>query len=290
MTGSRRAKSAAEVAVFTAKTRVLALARLAQWALRPQDYPAPVLAPPAENFPYLLYERALPIVSRSAPGGPPLEAGKLVNVALAASALDGLMLKPDRPFSFWRAVGRLAPALGYRPGASYQDGCVIPAVGGGICMLSNALFAMAGQLGWRILERHGHTLDGAPVPDAQWGLDATVFWPYVDLRFAPRQGQVQLGVSVRSGTLYLHARGTEPLRGAVELEAIDGRTVARQGLLFRENRIRLRLIDDAGATLAEEIIADNRKRLRAPGDMAISCLDCRERQCHLRDRALEGMD
>jgi len=290
MTGSRRAKSAAEVAVFTAKTRVLALMRLAQWALRLQDYPAPVLAPPAENFPYLLYERALPIVSRSAPGGAPLEAGKLVNVALAAPALDGLMLKPDRPFSFWRAVGRLAPALGYRPGASYQDGCVIPAVGGGICMLSNALFAMAAQLGWRILERHGHTLDGAPVPEAQWGLDATVFWPYVDLRFAPREGQVRLGVSVRSGTLYLRARGAEPLRGAVELEAIDGRTVARQGLLFRENRIRLRLIDNAGATLAEEIIADNRKRLRAPGEMAISCLDCGERECHLRDRALEGMD
>ena len=290
MTRSRRAKSAAEVAVFTAKTRVLALARLAQWTLRPRDCPAPVLAPPAENFPYLLYERALPIVSRSAPGGPPLEAGKLVNVALAAPALDGLMLKRDRPFSFWHAVGRLAPALGYRPGASYQDGCVVPAVGGGICMLSNALFAMAAQLGWRILERHGHTLDGAPVPEAQWGLDATVFWPYVDLRFAPREGQVRLGVSVRSGTLYLRARGTEPPRGAVELEAIDGRTVARQGLLFRENRIRLRLIDDAGATLAEEIIADNRKRLRAPGEMAISCLDCGERHCHLRDRALEGMD
>src|SRR5712672_2091198 len=113
MTRSRRAKSAAEVAVFTAKTRVLALARLAQWTLRPRDCPAPVLAPPAENFPYLLYERALPIANRSVHGGSPLEAGKLLNVALAATALDGLMLKPDRPFSFWRAVGRLAPALGY---------------------------------------------------------------------------------------------------------------------------------------------------------------------------------
>src|SRR6266436_1319384 len=290
MTGSRRAKSAAEVAVFTAKTRVLALTRLTQWALRPQDYPAPVLAPPAENFPYLLYERALPIVSRSAPGGPPLEAGKLVNVALAAPALDGLMLKPDRPFSFWRTVGRLAPALGYRPGASYQDGCVIPAVGGGICMLSNALFAMAAQLGWRILERHGHTLDGAPVSEAYSGLDATVFWPYVDLRFAPREGQVRLEVSVRSGTLHLRARGTEPRRGAVELESIDGRTVVREGSLFRENRIRLRLIDDAGATLAEEIIADDRKRLRAAGEIGVSCLDCRETRCHLHDRALEGID
>jgi len=90
MTGSRRAKSASAVAVFTAKTRLLALARLAQWALRPQDHPAPALAPPAERFPHLLYERAFPIVSRSSPGGQLLEAGKLVNVALAVPALDKL--------------------------------------------------------------------------------------------------------------------------------------------------------------------------------------------------------
>jgi len=290
VTRSRRAKSAAEVAVFIAKTRLLALARLAQWALRPQDHPAPVLASQAENFPHLLYERALPVVRRSAPGTPLLEAGKLVNVALAAPALDGLLLTPDRPLSFWRAVGRLTPALGYRLGASYNDGCVVPVVGGGICLLSNALFAMAAQLGWRILERHGHTLDGAPVPDAHWGLDATVFWPYVDLRFAPREGQVRLEVSVRSGVLHLRARGTKPLRGAVELESIDGRTVARNGLLFRENRVRLRLIDDTGATVAEEIIADNRKQLRAPGEIGTSCLDCGETRCHLRDRALEGIE
>ena len=290
MTGSRRAKSAAEVAVFTAKTRLLALARLAQWALRPQDHPAPSLAPPAERFPHLLYERAFPIVSRSSPGGQLLEAGKLVNVALAAPALDGLLLKPDRPLSFWRTVGRLTPALGYRVGASYNDGCVVPAVGGGICLLSNALFEMAAQLGWRILERHGHTLEGALVPGAQWGLDATVFWPYVDLRFAPREGLVRLEVSVRSGVLNLRARGTEPLRRAVELESIDERTVARSGLLYRENRVRLRLIDDAGATVTEEIIADNRKRLRTPGEIGVSCLECGETQCHLRDRTMEGMD
>jgi hypothetical protein len=93
-------------------------------------------------------------------------------------------------------------------------------------------------------------------------------------------------VSVRSGVLHLRARGTEPLRGAVELESID----ERSGPLFRENRVRLRLIDDAGATVADEIIADNRKRLRTAGEIGGSCLDCGERQCHLRDRATEGME
>src|SRR2546423_8224430 len=111
MTGSRRARSAAEVAVFTAKTRLLALARLPQWALRPQDHPAPALAPPDERFPHLLYERRFPIVSRSSPGGQFLEAGKLVNVSLPAPPLNGPLLKPQRPPSVSPPRRPLTPPL-----------------------------------------------------------------------------------------------------------------------------------------------------------------------------------
>ena len=31
----------------------------------------------------------------------------------------------------------------------------MPSIGGGICLVSNALFAMAVRVGWSILERHG---------------------------------------------------------------------------------------------------------------------------------------
>src|SRR5688572_16197704 len=75
-------------------------ARLAAWRLASDRYPRPVLA--EGDFPHLLFARSIPIGRSGADAR--LERGKLVNVALAAPHIDGAVVAPDRPFSFWRAV------------------------------------------------------------------------------------------------------------------------------------------------------------------------------------------
>lgn len=281
-TASRRA-----LAIRGAKVRLLGLARLAAWAVRPGDFPRPRLAPAVEAFPVLAYQRVHPVSPPAAGFHPQLEAGKRRNLALAAPAFDGLLVTPDRPLSFWRALGRLTPELGYVPGASYADGCVVPAVGGGICLLSNALFAMASALGWTILERHGHTLDAAPAasgPDP-WGLDATVLWPYVDLRVAPREGAARLEVEVRGGALHVRARTEARTRARVVLQVVDDRRSRLGAVEIRENRIVRRLESDDLAAVTTEIIAENRKELRAPERAGRSCLDCGQTDCPMGERA-----
>ena len=59
-------------------------------------------------------------------------------------------------------------------------------VAGGICQLSNALYACALEAGFAIHERHAHTriIPGSMVEP---GRDATDFWNYVDLRFSSRR-------------------------------------------------------------------------------------------------------
>src|SRR5438034_1022024 len=81
-------------------------------------------------------------------------------------------------------------------------GCAVPAIGGGLCMLSNALFAIAVDLGWTVLERHGHSMALAD-PSA---LDATIAYPHVDLRIAPRGGVAVLDVAVRGDVLVVAVR------------------------------------------------------------------------------------
>jgi vancomycin resistance protein VanW len=280
-----RERSAAQELVRTGKIRALAALRLARWALRPGDHPTPVLAPPPEEFPEAVYERDHPLRSTGRTFDPRLEEGKRRNLALAAPAFDGLLVTPERPLSFWRAVGRLVPARGYVAGASFDDGCVVPAIGGGVCLLSNALFAMAARLGWRILERHGHTLDTAPpAADGPWGLDATVFWPYVDLRIAPCEGRVRLAVDLRGETLRVRVRSTVPLQGRFELLSVGERTTARGAEQLRENRIH-RLHVGAGTVPTAEAIAVNRKRLRAGVLAGRSCLDCGVERCAVGRRA-----
>ena len=111
-----------------------------------------------------------------------LELGKVHNLRIAASAIDGIVLEPGETFSFWLAAGRPSRRNGYVLGRELRGGCMIPSVGGGICQLTNALSRIAHAAGVEIVERHSHTVHppGFFIDDST---DATVFWNYVDLRF-----------------------------------------------------------------------------------------------------------
>jgi vancomycin resistance protein YoaR len=111
--------------------------------------------------------------------------GKIHNLRTAVQDLDCVLLLPGQVFSFWKQIGRATEERGYVVGRMLQQGCLIPAVGGGLCQLSNALYDAALQSGCEILERHAHSriIAGSAAAD---GRDATVAWNYVDLRFRSR--------------------------------------------------------------------------------------------------------
>lgn len=111
-----------------------------------------------------------------------LVAGKIQNLRIAVSKLNGLEIPAGAIFSFWKQVGRASRFRGFVAGRELREGCIIPNVGGGLCQISNALYDAAMQAGFEIVERHAHTQIVAGSL-AETGRDATVFWNYVDLRF-----------------------------------------------------------------------------------------------------------
>jgi hypothetical protein len=111
-----------------------------------------------------------------------LLAGKVHNLRLAIRRLDGVEIPASAIFSFWAQVGQASRWKGYVAGRELREGCIIPAIGGGLCQLSNALYDAALKAGFEIVERHAHTR-ALPGSLAEVGRDATVFWNYVDLRF-----------------------------------------------------------------------------------------------------------
>jgi vancomycin resistance protein YoaR len=118
-----------------------------------------------------------------------LQRGKVRNLRVAVEALDGTLLRPEGVFSFWAQIGRASKSRGFVHGRMLQQGCMIPAVGGGLCQLSNALYDVALQTGCEIVERHAHSRV-VPGSSAEAGRDATVAWNYVDLRFRAPQAVV----------------------------------------------------------------------------------------------------
>jgi hypothetical protein len=125
----------------------------------------------------------------------PLEWGKLENLRVAARSLDGCEFAAGQPFSFWAQVGPPLRVRGFVEGRELREGCVVPGVGGGLCLLSNGLFAAGKRAGFEILERHPHSRR-PPGSRAELGEDATVAWNYVDLRLCssrPWRLEVELG-------------------------------------------------------------------------------------------------
>jgi vancomycin resistance protein VanW len=288
MTATLASASRTSLAVRRTKVAYFQVRRLLAWTLQRERWREPALASHAA-FPHCVYERAVGI-GRTDPGADPvLEQGKRVNLALAAPCFDGLVLAPGQPLSFWRALGRVTAARGFRHGMELRGGCIVPTLGGGLCALSNALFRMACELGWTILERHGHTRDAAPIQDDLWGLDATVFWPHVDLRVAPREGRARLGVVVVGDELRLRVDATAPLHTRVELAGAGDRVAAAGGVRTRRNRVLRVIVDQAtGREVQREVVAVNHKELVHVDDQRRNCMTCGEEACHARPRSLPG--
>ena len=198
---------------------------------------------------------------------PTLEAGKRHNVKLAATAFHGVVVTPDRPLSFWRVLGPALAARGFTWGMEVRAGCAVPSIGGGLCLVSNALFALAVEQGWRILERHGHTM---ALGDRD-ALDATIAFPQVDLRIAPRDGVAVLDVAVRGDVLIVAVHHEAP-RLRVELARTQRETETR------DTQIRRR-VWHGDALIEDTLIVDDHQHV--PAELR-TCLDCGEVACKAR--------
>src|SRR5262249_41959133 len=130
----------------------------------------------------VLAESSTPLSSSCDQREAPLVAGKIQNLRIAIRAIDSLEVPANQMFSFWGHIGRPTRRKGYARGRELRQGCLIPTIGGGLCQLSNALYQCALESGFEIVERHAHS-QVVPGSAAELGMDATVFWNYVDLRF-----------------------------------------------------------------------------------------------------------
>ena len=282
-TGTLLQESPLGLAMRRAKVGILQARRLLSWSTSQVSYRRPPIACSGDGFAHCSYRRRIAITRTDSAALPILEQGKRVNLAIAAPHFDGLLLEPGQPLSFWRTLGRVRAARGFRHGIEVRGGCIVPTLGGGLCLLSNALFRMACELGWQIVERHGHTVEAVPSQDPIWGLDATVFWPHVDLRVAPRTGPARLTVRVTDDALSLAVHTRAPNRLQVQLRSVGDVEYQRDGHRMRGNRI-VRTISDqtTGTSRVRDVVADNRRRLLHRAEMRRNCLTCDERGCHAR--------
>lgn len=96
------------------------------------------------------------------------------NIEVPTRYIDGTVVPPGGVFDFWKVVGEVSYARGYRQGGAIIDGRTEPqgALAGGICSCSTTMFNAALRAGLEMGARlnHYYYIDRYPL-----GLDATVF-------------------------------------------------------------------------------------------------------------------
>jgi hypothetical protein len=215
--------SRASSALFAAKAAALRLRRRLDDLLHP--LPRLRRADGTQDHPTLLAESVTPLWSDPRHSEARFQFGKAENLRNAAQQLDGLVLPENGIFSFWKQLGRPSRRRGFVTGRMLKEGCMVASTGGGLCQISNALYAVALKSGCAIVERHVHSRS-VPGSAAELGQDATVAWNYVDLRFRTSQ-DLLLKVELGATTLTVQLFGREERRPTAEpVPDLDHRPLA----------------------------------------------------------------
>ncbi len=83
--------------------------------------------------------------------------GRVHNVALAASRINGTLVKPGETFSFNNTLGDVSAFTGYQQAYVISNGKTILGDGGGVCQVSSTLFRAILNAGLPVAERQAHS-------------------------------------------------------------------------------------------------------------------------------------
>ena len=100
--------------------------------------------------------------------------GFSANITIPSMTISGTVVAPGQWFSYWKTVGEVTLAKGYKLGGAIIGGRSVEGktIGGGICSSSTTLFNAALRAGFQMGARKNHYYYIARYPK---GLDATVF-------------------------------------------------------------------------------------------------------------------
>ncbi len=115
------------------------------------------------------YETKFPVTDRD----------RNYNLKLAASKVNGYVMKPGEEWSFNATVGERSQKMGYKVAHVITAGEMVDGLAGGTCQISTTLFGAAFFAGLDVVKTTNHSRPSAYTP---LGFDATVVWPDTDLK------------------------------------------------------------------------------------------------------------
>ena len=141
-----------------------------------------------------------------------------------------MVIPPGQTFSFNEHLGDVSTETGYEESLIIFGDRTRVGIGGGVCQVSTTAFRAGFWGGYPILERtpHGFRVSWYEPPV---GLDATIYSPYVDLKFlndTPYHLLIETEANVQTGALIFRFYSTKTAR-TVEMEGPSEDNVVPHG-------------------------------------------------------------
>ena len=224
-----------------------------------------------EKLPNVVSEHHANMIKRAPGVDLTHQLNKAVNIELAGSKMNGIIIHPGEVFSFWRIVGKTSKRKGYKEGRIIEKNKLIAGIGGGLCNLGNTIHLLILHSPLEVTEFHKHS--DALAPDegkrVPFSAGTSVCYNHIDYRFKNTTDQdVQLLVWCEGETLHAELRSEKDFPWSYKLIEEDhhfkkeGKKFYRNSKIFRE--IRDTKTDEV---IDKELILDNHSEVMFDYDL-----------------------
>lgn len=195
-----------------------------------------------------------------------LQENKAVNLALAVTHIDGVLIRPGETFSVWKLIGRTTASRGYKEGLTIAHGKPSKGIGGGMCQLSNLIHWMVLHSDLTISEHHHHDgLDLFPDHGRQipFGTGTSISYNYIDYRVTNNTSNIyQLRLWVKDEYLCGELRATELQPHTFHIHAENEFFSRENGIVYRNGQVYRDVLDRATGDVQEsQLLRTNHARV-----------------------------
>lgn len=200
-----------------------------------------------------------------------LQENKADNIRLACSKINGIIIRPDETFSFWKTVGNTTRRKGYKDGRVIIGNQLIAGIGGGLCNLGNLINLLVLNSPLEITEFHTHSDALAPDNGKRTPLSSgtSISYNYIDYRFRNNTNQnIQLFVWCDGDRLYGELRSEEEFPQRFELVEENHHFQKEGDKYFRISKIYKNTINrNTNEIINKELILDNHSEVMFSYDL-----------------------
>ena len=236
----------------------------------------------AEKLPVTVSSHSSGIIKRAKGVDLKTQENKMVNIMLSCEKINGIIIRPNEVFSFWKTVGNASKRKGFKSGRVLRKNKLVTGIGGGLCNLSNTIHLLILHSPLEVTEFHSHSDALAPDEGKRIPFSAgtSVCYNNLDYRFRNNTDRdVQLLLRCENEVLYAELRALEGFTTSYRLVEENHHFKKEDSKYYRISKIYKVTYDNLTGDISEKkLVLDNHSEVMfdyalIPKDQIRNCLE-----------------